>query len=835
VLETPGINPGLRAELVLAVAEELPEYLRMSGDVDLVIDFLAATLPDVAEAEDPEGFGRLVNLRRLLLEESTMSASSLAHLARALTPLLDAQSTAPVSALVTRTLEKVAPEDLPMLVDCFLLPLTVVTRTMLAERIARLPSLSGGDDLPYYLQVLPADGFRRAPPDLRDRFLRSWAGTLTARYAERAEADSFRGPFDNMLSRALRVVRLADGFGTNAPLFLPLLRLGCPRQADEAETAYASRIARIESLWLQDRIFLHDRKGGTVQHPEYLDVFTDFAITHPGWLHLLFLSLDEPGRAETNGSAQFDWLTYSTPYLIANSLLHEGAHALDLLGDPEDPRINQLSRYWYFHRPANSRRLVSDYAATNSSEFWADHARFWYQDTRTWFQRALHRYAEGEPGMLHVFLFLWNLGDPKDAPGAGQKALFRLRDDGRLQRDYVPAGWTSGNPKLGEFHATAEGEDYVFQYREGFIQTVMRDGQRIAGLDTPPTFRVPTRVTLAEDGLLILTNLVLNPEPGLKLSLLEGPPGLSLDAASSSLSWKPAEAEAGLDHVVRLRATAPGPVARSASLRLVVTVDRRLRAAPVAPLVGPEHRTLLTQIEIADPGSTRPPLLYAVVPPRPGLDVDVVSGQVLFTPTEDDGPGDSIVTIQIRDSSTPPKLTTVEILARITEVNQTPTIQTIAAQIAYPGRVARIPLVVTDPDRPANRLTFDLPVGFPAGASVSEDGLVTWMVPSGTRPGRYRWTARVRDNGTPSLSASTTLTVDVQDIPPLTLSVAAVRPGEFDLAITGESGATGQLEATTDFVTWQFVAPVALTGNTAQVTVSAAGAEAATFFRVRLP
>src|SRR5205807_500871 len=70
----------------------------------------------------------------------------------------------------------------------------------------------------------------------------------------------------------------------------------------------------------------------------------------------------------------------------------------------------------------------------------------------------------------------------------------------------------------------------------------------------------------------------------------------------------------------------------------------------------------------------------------------------------------------------------------------------------------------TDVDLPANTLTFSL-VGAPQGATISADtGAFSWTPTEAQGPADYRFTVRVTDSGTPTLSDEEAIAVTVKEV-----------------------------------------------------------------------
>ncbi|MCI0461807.1 MAG: putative Ig domain-containing protein [Gemmataceae bacterium] len=98
----------------------------------------------------------------------------------------------------------------------------------------------------------------------------------------------------------------------------------------------------------------------------------------------------------------------------------------------------------------------------------------------------------------------------------------------------------------------------------------------------------------------------------------------------------------------------------------------------------------------------------------------------------------------------------------------------------------------TDPDIPANTLTFSLDAGAPAGASIdAATGVFTWTPTEAQRPGSYPITVRVSDNGTPKLFDEETITVTVNEANvALVLAAIGNRSGTVGASITFTATAT---------------------------------------------
>src|SRR5207237_990131 len=59
---------------------------------------------------------------------------------------------------------------------------------------------------------------------------------------------------------------------------------------------------------------------------------------------------------------------------------------------------------------------------------------------------------------------------------------------------------------------------------------------------------------------------------------------------------------------------------------------------------------------------------------------------------------------------------------------------------------------------------FSLDAGFPAGASITPNGVFTWTPTEAQGPSNYPVTIRVTDNGSPTLSMAETITITVNEV-----------------------------------------------------------------------
>jgi hypothetical protein len=157
-----------------------------------------------------------------------------------------------------------------------------------------------------------------------------------------------------------------------------------------------------------------------------------------------------------------------------------------------------------------------------------------------------------------------------------------------------------------------------------------------------------------------------------------------------------------------------------------------------------------------------------------GLSVDSTSGQLTWTPTEAQGPGTYTALVRGTAANNPSATDTQTLTLTATEVNRAPEFVSANTQTTTERLAWAYTAAATDPDLPANKLTYRLVSG-PAGATIVDDsGLLKWTPGEAEGGASYDFVVEATDNGTPALSAQTTVRLDVQKInhPPTLASLS---------------------------------------------------------------
>ena len=249
------------------------------------------------------------------------------------------------------------------------------------------------------------------------------------------------------------------------------------------------------------------------------------------------------------------------------------------------------------------------------------------------------------------------------------------------------------------------------------------------------------------------------------------PAGATIDPASGLLEWTPSPDQADASHgftvIARDDAT---PTAGEASQSFTVTVASS-NTAPELGAIGAqtvdEGELLALTITGTDTDVPVQPLVYELVSGPPGAQIDPLTGELSWTPTEEEGPATVDITVQVTDSVTPPLSATSTFTVTVNEVNTAPVVENVSSESVTVNEEETVSVTVTasDSDFPANVLTYSLDANAPQGASIDPaSGVFSWTPTKAQGPSNNTINVVVTDNGTPGLSANASFTVVVNEI-----------------------------------------------------------------------
>ena len=260
------------------------------------------------------------------------------------------------------------------------------------------------------------------------------------------------------------------------------------------------------------------------------------------------------------------------------------------------------------------------------------------------------------------------------------------------------------------------------------------------------------------------------PANSLTFSLDAGAPsGASINPSSGVFSWTPDEAAGPGLYTVTVRVTDDGTPNLNDFETIQITVSE-LNQAPVLNPIGNqsvnENNTLMFTASATDADLPANTLTFSLDAGAPvGAAIDAVTGLFSWTPDETAGPGSYPVTVRVTDDGAPnlDDFETFEIT--VFEVNQAPVLTAIGDQSVNEGSTLTFTASATDPDSPANTLTFSLDPGAPSGATIDPvSGLFSWTPDETAGPGTFPLVVRVSDDASVSLDDFEFVNITVHEV-----------------------------------------------------------------------
>ena len=255
------------------------------------------------------------------------------------------------------------------------------------------------------------------------------------------------------------------------------------------------------------------------------------------------------------------------------------------------------------------------------------------------------------------------------------------------------------------------------------------------------------------------------PAQTLTYSLTAAPPGAVIDPATGILTWTPTEAQGPGQFTITVRVAESGATGLFATRTFSVTVNE-VNVAPAfaAQTVRtvPEMAAINATIAATDADANT--ITYALLSGPAGMTINPTTGALTWTPTEAQGPATYQVHVSATDNGLPELSTTTTVTFNVTEVNRAPTIPALVNQTIAELAPLNATFTGSDPDLPANSLTFALVSG-PAGATVNvTSGAVAWTPTEAQGPGTFQIRVAVSDNQNPALRNTNTLNVTVTEV-----------------------------------------------------------------------
>jgi hypothetical protein len=305
--------------------------------------------------------------------------------------------------------------------------------------------------------------------------------------------------------------------------------------------------------------------------------------------------------------------------------------------------------------------------------------------------------------------------------------------------------------------------------------TIIMDGNKLVTatfneVNLPPVLDPIGDKTVDEETLLSFTISATDPDiPAntLSYSIESGTEsGMSLNSATGEFTWTPTEAQGPGDYDVTFRVTDDGTPNLYDEETITITVNEvnlppELTGVPATATID-ELIPYSFDADTTDADIPPQALTFSLVGAPAGASIDPATGVFSWTPTEEQGPGTYPFTVRVTDGVAN---TDALITLTVNEVNLPPVLDPTGDKTGDEETLLSFTISATDPDIPANTLSYSIESGSESGMSLnSATGEFTWTPTEAQGPGDYDVTFRVTDDGTPNLYDEETITITVNEV-----------------------------------------------------------------------
>lgn len=298
----------------------------------------------------------------------------------------------------------------------------------------------------------------------------------------------------------------------------------------------------------------------------------------------------------------------------------------------------------------------------------------------------------------------------------------------------------------------------------GLLQDTVSFLVSVVEVDDPPTFMPidePFRVAL--DGELAVQLTAVDPDipaSSITYRLIDPPEGATIDPVTGMFRYVPPQGSTAGRITINVLAEEDDGVAAEQSFDIVLNVAPVVHEYEDIEIDERVPFELHVHAHDANVEAGDDELTFSLDVAPQGMTIDPVSGELRWTPTEEQGPGVHEVRIRATDLGGLSSTHAFHITVR--EVPNAPDLEAVPDQQAAEGQELRLTLVGSDGDPDSGPLIYSLVSG-PAGAQVdSVTGVFTWT--PGETDGGTTTTFTVRVTDSTGLSTDRTFHVDVAEV-----------------------------------------------------------------------
>lgn len=297
-------------------------------------------------------------------------------------------------------------------------------------------------------------------------------------------------------------------------------------------------------------------------------------------------------------------------------------------------------------------------------------------------------------------------------------------------------------------------------------------------VNLPPVLADLADRTVSEGETLSLLALATDPDrpfQTLRFSLnADAPAGATINETSGQFVWTPTEAQGPGSYLLTVTVRDSGDPALSASRSFRVTVlevDHAPVFTPVSLQTTDELSPFTLQLMAADPDTPPQPLSYSIETGPTGLAINSSIGLLTWTPTEPQGPSSYNVIVRATEMGGARLSSTLAFSIVVNERNEAPSLDPIPDFTVGESTFLTHTNHAADTDLPAQRLSFSLEPGAPAGASIDpQSGVFTWPIGGDVGPSTNQITVVVTDDAIEARRATRSFRVVVVSQPKIVIN-----------------------------------------------------------------